>query len=358
MDRSPLSANRLNINHMADDETTLQVLKTRDIASGGSRSEAAQMPPGATMVAVHRRRVTRRATLSGLAAVGLTGLTRRTDAAPPPVFGVVIPNSSAQFYNRLLQGMGEEAKSLGVELRIEESSFDPKSEAEKIHQFVNLKADGVLVVPLGSVDPVANGGAENAERAGARVAAVLWRIPGASVTVRPDWARAGALQAQIAMSIALRSGPAKGTFLYIAPNYVDPAIIPAFREALAKNDFRVILVALDVFERDIAVGAIAKALASYPDVSIIVASNDELARWAVEVAGEANRPIMAIGLGGSAEDLQATKLFATVDLKPEVQGREALRGLASVVRSKVCDNGQNPPCPEELIQPEAIIAKR
>jgi hypothetical protein len=113
------------------------------------------MPPGAIMMAVRRRRVTRRATLSGLATVGLTGLTRRTDAAPPLVFGVVIPNNSAQFYKRLQQGMREEAASLGVELRIEEYMFDPKEEVERIDQFVIAKVDGILVVPLGFSDPVA-----------------------------------------------------------------------------------------------------------------------------------------------------------------------------------------------------------
>ena len=312
------------------------------------------------MIAVRRRRITRRATLSGLAAAGLTGLTRSANAAPPLAFGVVIPSTSAQFYKRLLQGMNEEARALGVNLPNEQSSFNSKREVETIDQFVDAKADGVLVVPLGSSDPVAKMPVEHAERAGVRVAAVVWQIPGASVAVRPDWARAGALQAQIAMSIALQAGPAKATFLYIArpANYVDPAIVPAFTKAIANRGFRVIVVTLNAYERNVALGATAKALAAYPDVSVIAASNDELAQWALEVAVEAKRRIMAIGLGGSMEDLQATKLVATVDLKPEAQGSEAVRRLASVVRSKVCDNGQNPPCPEELIQPQAIIAKR
>jgi ABC-type sugar transport system substrate-binding protein len=324
------------------------------------------MRPGATMIAVRTRRVTRRATLSGLAAVGLTGLTRRGDAAPPLVFGVVIPDKSGRNNKRRLQGMGEEAASLGVELQIEEYLFDPTSEVERIDQFVTAKVDGVLVVPLGSSDPVAKERVEQAETAGVRVAAVGWRIPGASITVRPDWARVGALQAQIAMSIAPLAGPAKATFLYIAgpPYYFNPAIVEAFRQALARNNFSVVVVPLDGFERDEAARAITNALAARPDVSsIIAASSDELAEWAVEVAVETNRPIMAIGLGGSPEDLRATKLqptrvVATVDLEPEAQGREGVRRLASVVHSKVCDNGQNPPCPEELIQPQAVTAGR
>jgi ABC-type sugar transport system substrate-binding protein len=125
---------------------------------------------------------------------------------------------------------------------------------------------------------------------------------------------------------------------------------------LAKNLFSVIVETLDVFEHDATVSAAAKVLASHPDVSIVAASDDILAQWAVQAAKAADLPIMAIGLGGSAEDLKATGLVATVDLKPEAQGNAAVRGLASVVRTKVCDNGQNPPCPEELIQPQSIIA--
>ena len=315
------------------------------------------------MMAVRGRRITRRATLSELVAVGLAGLTRRTDAAPPPlVFGVVIPSASGRFYKRLLQGMQEEAPSLGVELRIQEYLFDPKNEVAIIDKFTSTKVDGLLIVPLGLSDVVAKAAVQNTEKAGIPVAAVVWRIPGASITVLPDLAKAGALQAQIAMSLARRSGSSKATFLYIAgpPAYFDPAVVSSFKKALASGDFNVIVVTPEVFVRDATVGVAAQALAAHPEVSIIVSSNDELAEWGVEAAAKVNRPIISIGLGGSEEDLPKTRLTATVDLRPDIQGKDATRKLNSLIRNpkKVCDNNQNPPCPEELVEPQSIIANK
>lgn len=261
-------------------------------------------------MAVGRPDFTRRATLSGLAAVGLNGMGRRANASPPLVFGVVIPSNDAQFYRRLLQGMHEAAASLGVELRMEYSKFDPRQEVEMIDQFVIAKVDGILVVPLGLGDPVAKVLVEKAEGAGVPVAAVVWPIPGAFVAVRPDWKAAGALQAQIAMSIALRAGQTRGTVLYLAgfSKYIGSDIVDVFQEVLAKNGFSVIVETLDVFDHDATVSVVAKALAAHPDVSIVAASDDILAQWADQAARAANRPIMAIGLGGSAEDFKETKL--------------------------------------------------
>ena len=103
------------------------------------------------------------------------------------------------------------------------------------------------------------------------------------------------------------------------------------------------------------------ALGADPHVAVIAASSDQLGLWAAEAALKAGREIKVIGLGASEEGLAAIGpggfLAGTIDLKPDAQGAAAVKGLAPVVDKDLCDNGQTPPCPEELIQPQTITAK-
>jgi hypothetical protein len=68
------------------------------------------------------------------------------------------------------------------------------------------------------------------------------------------------------------------------------------------------------------------------------------------------RKIAVIGGDGSAAEMRETRLAATIDLRPELQGAAAVGDLASLVRQTVCPNGQNPPCPTHAIEPQPIFA--
>ena len=98
----------------------------------------------------------------------------------------------------------------------------------------------------------------------------------------------------------------------------------------------------------------------HPDVTVIAAAADVWALGAVAAAEHLKRPVQAIGLGDSAEAREAIgqRLAATVDLRPDAQGDAAVRALATVVNRGICDNGQNPPCPEQTVAPEAVLASK
>ena len=138
--------------------------------------------------------VTRRAALAGLASAGAVScLILPSAATPARRFGVVIPDGRRRFYERMLGGMNEAAKSLGIELKIAEYSFDLVREGVMAKQLLDLGLDGYLFVALRQNDPQLMKIVTTLAGSRTRTAAVDRRIPGADVTVLPDLAAAGAI---------------------------------------------------------------------------------------------------------------------------------------------------------------------
>ena len=73
--------------------------------------------------------VSRRVVLAAAASVGTAAfLAQRAAVAGARKFGVSVPDSQSRFFGRLLAGMREAANSLGIELEIDEYSYDPGRE--------------------------------------------------------------------------------------------------------------------------------------------------------------------------------------------------------------------------------------
>jgi ribose transport system substrate-binding protein len=304
--------------------------------------------------------VTRRAALGGLTGVtAIAWATLRTTAATARQFGVVVPDSEPRYYERMLSGMREAAKGLGIELYIVEYSSEPLRELSLIKQLLAKGLDGYVIVALGPDDAAAAAEVTGRPISRVPIAAVDRRIPGASVTVLPDLAGAGVIQAKIAMSLA----PPGTTLLYLngPASLIEQDAARAFLKAAEEGKYKVVVVTVPTFSSTAGADATAEALQAHPDIAVIAGATDVWALAAVEVAVEMKRSVKVIGLGASADGLQAVadkKLIATVDLKPDAQGAAAVRELAMVVNKGVCDNGQNPPCPEQTIQPQPVLASK
>ena len=300
------------------------------------------------------RCVSRRAALAGAASAwAVASVAPRAAVARAQKFGVSVPDSQSRFFGRLLVGMQGAAKALGIELRIEEYSYDPSREAAVTQLLLKEGLDGYLLVPLRHD--------ENAEKfvatAKAPTAAVVRRIPGADVTVLPDLAAAGVIQANIAVSLA----QPKATLLYVtgSSDIIEQDAVRAFAQRAKEGGFEVIGVTAKSFSPEEALSLAAQALDSHPDVTVVAAAADVWALGAVAAAERLKRPVQAIGLGDSAEAREAIgqkRLAATVDLRPDKQGDAAVQALATVVNRGICDNGQNPPCPEQTVAPQAVVA--
>jgi ABC-type sugar transport system substrate-binding protein len=306
------------------------------------------------MLAASCRGVSRRTVFAGLVALSASGLPARAQTKPRR-FAVAIPNTKRLYYKRMLTGMSGAAASLGIELHVEEYAYDVKKELLVVEALSQQGFDGYIVVSVGTE------GAE-AELAGilqkipAPFATVGYRILGAAVTVLPDWRSAGTLQAQLATKFA----PAGSTLLYLTvqTDYGAEAS-EAFQVAVKQNQSAALVLTINSFSREEAIDSIFKALAADPRVAVIAASTDQLGLWAAEAAANAKRQVKVIGLGASEEGLAAIGaggLAGTIDLKPDAQGSAAVKGLAPVAEKHLCDNGQKPPRPEELIQPRTITS--
>jgi ABC-type sugar transport system substrate-binding protein len=303
------------------------------------------------MLAASCRRVSRRTVFVGLFALSASGLPALAQAKPRR-FAVAIPNTRRLYYQRMLTGMSGAAKPLGIELHVEEYAYDTQEELLVVETLIQEGFDGYIVVSEGA----------NAELAGilqkspVPVAAVGYRILGAAVTVLPDWRSAGTLQAQLATKFA----PAGSTLLYLTlqTDYGVEAS-KAFQVVAKETQSAAIVLTINSFSREEAIDRTFNALAADPHVAVIAASTDQLGLWAAEAAAKAGRQVKVIGLGASEEGLAgigAGGLAGTIDLRPDAQGSAAVKGLAPVAEKHLCDNGQEPPCPEELIQPRTITS--
>ena len=271
-------------------------------------------------------------------------------------FGVAVPDSHGRYLGRMLDGMREAARPLAIELEIVEYSYDLAREAAVTQSLLGEGLDGYLLVPLQENDPVPG---KFVAAAKVPTAAVRRPIEGAAVTVRPDLAAAGVIQANIAMSLA----KPRTTLLYLSgpPDLIEQDAVQAFVKKARANWFEVVVVTMEGLSPDEAASSAAQALNSRPDAAVIAAAADVWALGAVAAAERLKRSVQVIGLGNSAEArtaIEQKRLAATVDLRPDVQGYTAVRSLATVADRGVCDNGQNPPCPVQSVPPQAVLASR
>ena len=131
--------------------------------------------------------------------------------------------------------MREAANSLGIELEIDEYSYDPGREFVVTQLLLKEGLDGYLVVPLHNHDEIAEKFVATAK---VPTAAVVRGIPHADVTVRPDLVAAGDIQANIAIKLA----QPKTTLLYVtgSSDIIGQEAVSAFTERAKENGFEVV----------------------------------------------------------------------------------------------------------------------
>ena len=291
--------------------------------------------------------------LPGLVALSASALAARAQAKPRR-FGVGLPNKKRHYYKRMLTGMSDAAKELGIELQVEEHD-DAKQELEVVKALTQQQFDGYIIVSREQY--LAADIAGVLQKTPAPFATVGQRLPGAAVTVLPDWRSAGTLQAQLAMSLAATGS----TLLYLTvPTGFGSEASEAFQVTAKQNKYDVLVLTIRSFSEEETIGMTLQALSSNAHVAVIAASDDQLGIWAVEAAAKATAQVKVIGLGASEQGLAAIGVggfVATIDLNPNEQGRAAVKGLAPVAEKHLCDNGQKPPRPEHLFRRERSLRR-
>jgi ribose transport system substrate-binding protein len=299
--------------------------------------------------------VTRREAIAAVSFYWATWAIATRAMAAQKTFGVVLPPNNIEYYVAIFRGVQQEATLLG-NIEIIEGHYNDLAELIKnVQDLVSRKVDGLLIV-LEHYDSQIGMALNFASSAGIPIVTVEGKLQGASATVVPDFEKAAQLQAQI----AAKFGSAAGPYVYVAgpKNEVNSILQGSFDKSIKGQ---VDNINLDSYSPEEIINKMSNVISKEPSVAAIAASTDFIALNTILAAKKVGKDISIIGLGATSEGLEAVKngeMVATIDLKPEEQGSQALQLLNSIAQTGVCPtNGQKPPCPPKSITP-AVIANQ
>jgi len=294
------------------------------------------------------RKVTRRAVMRCALLFWSSYAIPTRAAAAQKTYGVIMPDTGSDYYGRMIAGIRDEAKTIGMISLIEARYRDLSELAGKVDVMVSRKVDGLIIV-LQVYNNEAATVLRIANAAGIPSVTIEGRLQGASADVSPDFAKAAELQAQVAAATT-------GSYIYVTGPKTE--INSILEQTFASNVKGLVTkVSIESYSAQETIDKTADALSKEPDVVAIAASSDFLALNVLHATRKSSKDIKIIGLGATPEGVEAVKkgeLTATINLKPEVQGSQALELLNSIAQNGVCPNGQKPPCPPKMVAPEVI----
>ncbi len=299
--------------------------------------------------------VTRRAVVRGVLLFWSSYAITTRAAAAQKTYGVIMPDSGIDYYRRMIEGIREEAKAIGTINLIEGNYKDLSDLVRKVDDMVSRKVDGLLIV-LQAYDNEVATVLRIANEAGIPSVTIEGRLQGASADVSPDFAKAAQLQAQVAVAT---TGSTSGPYIYVTGPKTE--INSILEKTFASNTKGLVTnISIENYSAQETIDKTAGAISKEPDVVAIAASSDFFALNVLHAIKASGKDIKVIGLGATPEGVAAVKkgeLTATINLKPEVQGSQALELLNSIAQNGVCPNGQKPPCPPKTVSPEVIAGE-
>lgn len=303
------------------------------------------------------RGIPRRTVMRGLSSLGALCLWSSPLRAQQRSYAVILPDGDSEYYSRMRLGIETAAREMG-NIALSLTLYKEISEAaNSINNAIKDNPEGFLLSFFSGYQSIFADISSIVTAAGIPLVTIGHSLPAATASVVPDWDQAGRLQAQQAMVLA--APPV--TIVYLAgPGAIDAEIEQAFKKALSEQKVDIVSIRLDGYSVAEASQRTIDVLSRHDNVAVIVASSDSLTIGALQAIKPTNSSAKVVGLGASLAAMAALKeneLSATIDLKPDVQGSEALRALNDLVQRGVCKNGQNPPCPPQTVQPAVVVAE-
>ena len=215
------------------------------------------------------------------------------DGKKTTTIGFSISTLNNPFFVSVRKGVEEEAKKLGVNVKIVDAQNDPAKQANDISDLIQQKVDVLLINPVDS-------------------AAVSTSVAAANKASIPV--------------LALDRSADKGTVAsFIASDNVKGGEMAAeyIIQKLGEK-VKVLTVAENMLQAN-------------PDFQAIFAQNDEMALGAIEAAKSANKKIFIVGFDGTQDGLKAVEagtMAATIAQQPELMGQQGLDAAVKVAKGE------------------------
>ena len=241
------------------------------------------------------------------------------DGKKTTTIGFSISTLNNPFFVSVRKGVEEEAKKLGVNVKIVDAQNDPAKQANDISDLIQQKVDVLLINPVDS-------------------AAVSTSVAAANKASIPV--------------LALDRSADKGTVASIIQKLGEKVKVAelegipgasATRERgegfhkVADQKLTVVAKQSADFDRSKGLTVAENMLQANPDIQAIFAQNDEMALGAIEAAKSANKKIFIVGFDGTQDGLKAVEagtMAATIAQQPELMGQQGLDAAVKVAKGE------------------------
>ena len=217
--------------------------------------------------------------------------------------GFSVSTQNNPFFVSLKKGVEEQAKTMGLKVKIVDAQNDPAKQANDIS---DLLESGVTVLIVNPVDSAAI--STSVEAANNK------KIPVITVDRSAD----------------------KGTVVsHIASDNVKGGEMAA--KLIADKMLTVVTKQTAEFDRTKGLNVATNMLQANPDVVAIFAHNDEMALGAIQAAKSAGKQIFIVGFDGTEDAQKAVQdgtMAATIAQQPELMGKLAVETAAKVVKGE------------------------
>jgi len=267
--------------------------------------------------------------------------------------GYSTPSLANQFWNRVSEGLKEEAGKSGVEVVVADAQGDSGKQLSDMEDLIQKKVDAILISPW-DTDTAASC-IRKANRAGIPVIVVDIGTSGGDYAafIVSDNKEGGRMAGRY---IAEKLG-GKGKAVHIqcqlgARNAQLRG--EGFEEVVKEAGIEIAAKQPADSRRDLGMTVMENILQSNPDVSAVFAQNDEMALGAlraIETGGKKGR-ILVVGFDGNDDALAAIRdggMAASVGQRPEEMGRIALRTAVKVINGETVE--------KEIFVPVELITK-
>lgn len=277
--------------------------------------------------------------MTGLAACNRDGGAASSDSSQ--IKGTVVLAVSTQtnpFFVQLVNGAKAEARAKGVDLKVQDASDDPATQANQISNAISTQAKVVIVNPTDS-DAVAPS-VKSLNKAKIPVIAVDRSSSSGDVAsfIASDNVAGGR---QAAKELAQQMGD-KGEVIQLQGT---PGTSSSrdrgqgFTEEIAKHpNIKVVAKQTANFDRSKALDVTTNLVQAHPGVTGLFAENDEMAIGAVSALGsKAGTSIKVVGFDGTEDGFKAVasgKMAATIAQQPTELGKTAVDQAAEILTGK------------------------
>jgi ABC-type sugar transport system substrate-binding protein len=263
-----------------------------------------------------------------------------------------VPGLNFPFFVHMMKIAHDKADELGVDLIEQDGKNDSATQSAGIESAIAQGVDGIVISPL-DVEALAPA-IQAATDAGIPVVTVDRNVTGAKTLahVGADNVRGGEKQGEFLLTLL----PNGGKVIELeGQTGASPAIDrdKGFKQAVQGHpEIEIVFDQTAAFARDQALTVTEQALQAHPDVSAIVAANDDMAFGAAEAADGAGIDVPIIGFDALPESLQAIQdgtLKATIEQWPGKQTSGAMQILFDYIK-----DDKEPAQHDNFIEPTLI----